>query len=73
MFVDGRFSPRLSSVGELPRGDGRRQPGRGPGARPGLVEPWLGRFAKFDRHPFVALNTAFLGDGAFVYVPRGAA
>jgi Fe-S cluster assembly protein SufD len=38
---------------------------------PQLVEPHLARYADYKRHPFVALNTAFLRDGAFVYVPAG--
>jgi Fe-S cluster assembly protein SufD len=38
---------------------------------PELVEPHLGRHADFNHHPFVALNTAFWQDGAFVYVPPG--
>jgi Fe-S cluster assembly protein SufD len=36
-----------------------------------LVEPHLARHADWKKHPFVALNTAFLRGGAFVYVPRG--
>jgi Fe-S cluster assembly protein SufD len=38
---------------------------------PELVEPHLGQHADFKSHPFVALNTAFWRDGAFVYVPPG--
>jgi Fe-S cluster assembly protein SufD len=38
---------------------------------PQLVEPHLGRSADYKRHAFVALNTAFLRDGVFVYVPPG--
>jgi Fe-S cluster assembly protein SufD len=38
---------------------------------PQLVEPHLARYAEYKRHPFVALNTAFLRDGVFVYVPPG--
>jgi Fe-S cluster assembly protein SufD len=38
---------------------------------PELVEPYLGQHADFKSHPFVALNTAFWRDGAFVYVPPG--
>jgi Fe-S cluster assembly protein SufD len=38
---------------------------------PQLVEPHLGRYADYKRHVFVALNTAFLRDGVFVYVPAG--
>lgn len=36
-----------------------------------LVSQCLGRQARFENHPFVALNTAFFDDGAFVYVPAG--
>jgi Fe-S cluster assembly protein SufD len=38
---------------------------------PQLVEPHLARHADYKRHVFVALNTAFLRDGLFVYVPPG--
>ncbi len=37
-----------------------------------LAEPHLARHADWNKHPFIALNTAFLRDGIFVYVPRGA-
>ena len=38
---------------------------------PQMVEPHLARHADFKRNAFVALNTAFLRDGAFIYVPPG--
>lgn len=38
---------------------------------PGLVEPHLARHADFASQVFTALNTAFLQDGAFVYIPAG--
>jgi Fe-S cluster assembly protein SufD len=72
VFVDGRFAPRLSSVGDLPQGVIVASLAEVLARDPGRLEPWLGRFARFDRQPFVALNTAFLRDGAFIYVPRGA-
>lgn len=34
-----------------------------------LVEPHLGRYARLEDEAFVALNTAFVNDGVFVYVP----
>jgi Fe-S cluster assembly protein SufD len=40
-------------------------------SHPALVEPALGRQAMIERNPFVALNTGFLRDGAFIYVPSG--
>jgi Fe-S cluster assembly protein SufD len=36
-----------------------------------LVEPYLARYADYEDHAFPALNTAFLHDGAFVYLPPG--
>jgi Fe-S cluster assembly protein SufD len=39
--------------------------------RPELVEPHLARLADYQHHAFTALNTSFLRDGAFVYVPAG--
>jgi Fe-S cluster assembly protein SufD len=38
---------------------------------PELVERHLGQHADFKSHPFVALNTTFWREGAFVYVPPG--
>jgi Fe-S cluster assembly protein SufD len=72
VFVNGRFSERLSTLGALPEGTVVASLAEALERMPDKVEPWLGRFAKFDDHPFVALNTAFLRDGAFVWVPRGA-
>lgn len=72
VFVDGRFSSRLSSSGKLPEGVVVASLAEALSTMPEKVEPWLGQFARFEDHPFVALNTAFLHDGAFVWVPRGA-
>jgi Fe-S cluster assembly protein SufD len=36
-----------------------------------LVGPHLARHADWKKHPFTALNTAFLHDGAFLHVPAG--
>jgi Fe-S cluster assembly protein SufD len=38
---------------------------------PDLVEPYLARYADYEEHAFAALNTAFLHEGAFVYLPPG--
>jgi len=37
-----------------------------------LAEGHLGKYAKIDQHPFAAINTAYLQDGAFVHLGRGA-
>lgn len=73
VFVDGRFAARLSSCGNLPAGVVVASLAEALQRTPEKVEPWLGQFARFENHPFVALNTAFLRDGAFVWMPRDAA
>src|SRR3972149_5545018 len=37
-----------------------------------LLDEHLARYADFQRDAFLALNTAFMKDGAFVYIPKGA-
>ena len=71
VFVDGFLAPELSQLDGLP--DGVRLGGLAAAleAEPESLEPYLGRHAKFDQHPFVALNTAFFADGAVLHVPRG--
>jgi Fe-S cluster assembly protein SufD len=76
VFVDGQFAPELST------GAGR-DGGLPPGVivtslagvlahEPRRITPYLGRHTSFQDQPFVALNTAFLHDGAVVLLPRGA-
>jgi len=71
VFVNGRLAPWLSSGWGLP-------PVLWPGAWPSTSDPMedplekhLARLARVDGNPFVALNTAFLDDGAYVAVPPG--
>jgi Fe-S cluster assembly protein SufD len=71
VFVNGRFSAELSELDFVPKGvtvaslRGRIE------SHPEEVEKHLGRYADTQRDPFVALNTAFIGDGAYVHVARG--
>ena len=71
VFVNGHFSADLSTAGSLPKGvvcgslaasirNGEKH-----------VRQYLGTQIKIDETPFVSLNTAFLNDGAFLYVPDG--
>jgi Fe-S cluster assembly protein SufD len=71
VFVNGYYAPERSSVDALPGGanlDGlaraidRDVPG---------LEQHLGRYAPTDRYGFIALNTAFLCDGAYVHLSPG--
>ncbi|MCI0698378.1 Fe-S cluster assembly protein SufD [candidate division KSB1 bacterium] len=70
VFVNGRFSKELSHVESrvqglvidslaqvLQRGDE-------------ITGKYLGRYADYENEAFIALNTAFADDGAFIRVPR---
>jgi len=69
-FVDGRFSPELSSPGELPDGVVLTNMPLAAATGSAVVEAHLGRLAALDRHPFAALGTALLADGAVLWVPE---
>ena len=68
VFVDGRYSPSLSSVS--PDGFHAGPIANGNGGTRALLEERLSGQASPDGDGFVALNTAFLRDGALVHVPR---
>ncbi|MCZ7645544.1 MAG: Fe-S cluster assembly protein SufD [Planctomycetota bacterium] len=71
VFVNGHFDAQLSSAGELPKGVVAESLKARIAAGDARVQAHLGRYARQAEHPFVALNTAFLLDGAFVFVPKG--
>lgn len=70
VFVNGRFSPALSAVGELPDGVAVTSLTEALSAHGDKVQPILSRGGGEDT-AFFDLNEAFLSDGAFVYVPEG--
>lgn len=70
-FINGRYCPELSTPETLPAGvkagslaAALRSDGRS-------LEAHLARYADHRTHPFVALNTAFLEDGAFIEIAKG--
>jgi len=76
VFVNGAFAPTLSDTSGLAAGLAvgslrSAWTGNGSAALAPLVEANLARHAAFDEHPFVALNTALVTDGAVVRVARG--
>src|SRR5262245_4564804 len=71
VFVNGRYVPALSSLRSLPQGVRVGSLAAILQAEPQTVEPHLARYANYQDHAFVALNTAFLKDGAFVSVVQG--
>jgi len=73
VFVNGRYAAKLSTPGRLPRGARALSLAEAIDSGEELVERHLGRGADIDANPFVALNSGFVRDGAFVHLPRGAA
>ena len=70
VFVNGRYSERLSTTGSLPKGAhvlplSRAFEGQG-------LETHLASLADLQSESFTALNTAFLEDGAYVHIEKGA-
>ena len=73
VFIDGRFAPALSRVEGIPEGLIAGSLGQALHDRSKEVQMHLARMADFGDHALTALNTAIWSDGAFVFVPRGAA
>jgi Fe-S cluster assembly protein SufD len=72
-FVDGMFAPDLSAGGGLPQGVVVATLASAFGAHTAAIERHLAHHAKFDHDVFAALNTAWLHDGAFVWIAKGRA
>jgi Fe-S cluster assembly protein SufD len=73
VYVNGRFAPTLSTRGGLPAGAIVASLAEALKTWPELIEPHLARYAPFGSaaESLTALNTAFIRDGAFIYVPLG--
>lgn len=71
VFVNGRLDRDLSVVAALPPGVRITSLAEALENDLDLLEPALARQAPPEDHPFVALNTAFLSDGGFIFVPEG--
>jgi Fe-S cluster assembly protein SufD len=71
VFVNGNLRTDLSSMGALSEGiiiQGLTEAIAG--KHGALVNEHLGRSADYVANGFTALNTAFISDGAFVYIPK---
>lgn len=72
VFVNGHYAPSLSSPGSLPAGVTVGSLAEALAKQPDKLEPHLGKYALVGSQGFVALNTAFLTDGAYIHLARGA-
>jgi Fe-S cluster assembly protein SufD len=71
-FVNGRFAPKLSRLGELPARALLASLNQALLTHPEVVVAHLDRLPGLSDHPFVARNSTFWEDGAFLYLPPGA-
>jgi Fe-S cluster assembly protein SufD len=71
VFVNGHYALELSSLQPLPEGVIVGSLAQAISANRRSVEPHLAGYASFQNHAFVALNTAFMQDGAFIHIPPG--
>jgi Fe-S cluster assembly protein SufD len=71
VFVNGRFSPQLSSLGNLPKGVRLETLAESWGESKALADQ-IGHVAQTDNYAFTALNTAFMYDGALIEIAKDA-
>ena len=71
VFVNGHFSESLSQVKPLAGGVRIESLAAALNQDAALVENHLGKYARTEKNPFVALNQGLFQDGAFIYVPEG--
>jgi Fe-S cluster assembly protein SufD len=71
IVINGFYSQELSSLEALPNGVVVCSLAKAMLKYPDRVQPYLGRYADHEHQAFVALNTALMEDGVFVFVPRG--
>jgi Fe-S cluster assembly protein SufD len=71
VFVNGHYAPNLSVTRALPRGVKVSSLADAIESNEPVLEQHLGKYAKAESNPFVALNTGFIRDGALVHLARG--
>ncbi len=72
VFVNGALNAEHTRIGEPPEGVRLMSLAKAIDTESALVEPHLARLALSEDHAFIALNTAFMVDGAFIHLPKGA-
>jgi Fe-S cluster assembly protein SufD len=70
VFLNGYFSLKLSSLKPMPEGVILSSFATALDTNPCQLQSHLARYASHENHPFVALNTSFMKDGAFIFIPR---
>ena len=71
VFINGYYSDEKSKLNKLPDGVIIESLSQAINKHPDIVLKYFGKYADGDHQIFTALSTAFIVDGAFVYVPAG--
>ena len=71
VFVNGLFAEELSNLTGLPAGVTAGNLTEVPAELGKTVSDHLGVYANYREQVFTALNTANVGDGAFIHIPKG--
>jgi Fe-S cluster assembly protein SufD len=69
VFIDGHYSEEFSAPHALPQNVVLTNLAAAMKSHREIVQDYLGGQASGEANPFLALNTAFVQDGAFLYVP----
>ena len=71
VFVNGHFDEKLSSIKDLPNGVVAGSIADAIKQKSPIIEKHFGKYADFKSQIFTALSTAYIKDGAFIFVPDG--
>src|SRR5438477_4812075 len=71
VFINGFYSRELSDLSAIPNGIMVCHLADAPEAYTNVIREHLGAHADYRGEIFNALNTASIGDGAFIYLPNG--
>ncbi len=71
VFINGRYSTELSTTARLPKGVIVLNLAEAIDSEQDILEENLAKYADFKDEAFTALNTAFMEDGGFIYIPKG--
>ncbi|GMQ96628.1 MAG: Fe-S cluster assembly protein SufD [Gammaproteobacteria bacterium] len=69
-FLNGRFTPQLSKPGKLADGIIINNLAKAFTEHAELLETHLNRYANTEANGFTSLNTAFINDGALIFLPN---
>lgn len=69
VLVDGYYSAELSNLAGIPKNVTIKSLNELLETDAEQVEPYFGQAVGIDEHSFVAFNTAWFGDGAFIRIP----